>query len=153
MWGKVVPEFARFLFVHPFGLDAPLLGYDAAQHVQQTLAVQMQDPEFAKQVGDNAGLIYFVQLMLPATPTDVPVNAPAWARHLVGAEPAPPGYKKSVFLGKKYNPMTEASDTLQHIGVMNIVNTWKPLGSILGSVTGSITDQLDNAAALYDNNR
>ena len=150
MWGKVVPEFAGFLFKHPFGLDAPMLGYDAAQHVRDAMIVQMQDPEFAKQMEDNKGAIYLVQLLLPATPENIPVNSPAWARHLADA----------VANHKNFNPATEASSSIQHIGVMNLPSTLSsglggPVNAIQSGLTGAlggITDQLDNAAALYDGN-
>jgi hypothetical protein len=150
MWGKVVPEFSRFLFAHPFGLDAPMLGYDAAQHVRNTMLVQMQDPEFAKQMEDNKGAIYMIQLLLPATPENIPVNAPAWARHLADAQAK----------GKKFNVATEATGTIQNIGVLRLPGTLNSgLSGALGGVTsglagalGGITDQLDNAAALYDGN-
>jgi hypothetical protein len=150
MWGKVVPEFAGFLFKHPFGLNAPMLGYDAAQHVRDTMIVQMQDPEFAKQMEQNKGLIYFVQLMLPATPENIPVNAPAWTRHLADAQAK----------GKKFNVPAEVSSGIQHIGVMNLPSTLNSAfsGSISGmagglsDALGGLTDQLDSAAALYDGN-
>jgi len=122
--------------------------------------VQMQDPEFAKQVTDLKGAIYLVQLLLPATPTNIPVNAPAWARHLAGAKQAPPGYKGSVVMGREYNPVTEATSGFQHIGVLNLPSTLNSgLGGIaagltgaLGGVTDSLDAQLNNAASLYDNN-
>jgi hypothetical protein len=161
MWGKVVPEFARFLFLKPFGRDMPFVGYSAATKVQQALLVQMQDPQFAQAVKKNAGMIYLIQLLLPATPTNIPVNSPAWARHLANANTA----------GKSYNPTNEINTGIQHIGVMNLPSTLSSavggdLGGVVNGLTGaagitkgweqnalsSIQDTLDNAAQTYDGN-
>ena len=150
MWGKVVPEFARFLFLKPFGRDVPFMGYSAATKVQQALLEQMQDPEFAAAMKKNAGAIYLIQLLLPATPTDIPVNSPAWMRHLAVANVG----------GKKYNPTNEINTGIQHIGVMNLPGTVSSaLGGDLGgavgglqSALGGITDMLDQAAQNYDGN-
>jgi hypothetical protein len=151
MWGKVLPEFARFLLAKPFGLDAPLLGWDAAQHVQEAMLVQMNDPEFAKQMNDNKGLIYLIQLMLPATPENIPVNAPAWARHAAAAAAG----------GKKWNAGTELADLPQNIGVMRMIPTLQQglgpsIGSAVGALGGAIGDRLTNdidiSAKLYDSN-
>jgi hypothetical protein len=151
MWGKVLPEFARFLLAKPFGLDAPLLGWDAAQHVQEAMLVQMNDPEFAKQMQDNKGLIYLIQLMLPATPENIPVNAPAWARHAAAAAAG----------GRKWNPGTELADLPQNIGVMRMIPTLQQglgpsIGSAVGALGGAIGDRLSNdldlSAKLYDSN-
>lgn len=84
MYGKVLPEFARFLLKRPFGLDAPLAGLNAVNRVQQTiLAARATDPEFDAFLNDHKDAIYLIEVMLPGTPTNTPANAPAWARHLV----------------------------------------------------------------------
>jgi hypothetical protein len=151
MWGKVVPEFARFLFAKPFGLNAPMLGYDAAQHVRNTMLLQMQDPEFAKQMDQNKGAIYLVQLLLPATPENIPVNAPAWSRHLIDAQAT----------GKKFDFAREAASLPQNIGVLRVIPTLEAglgpsLSGALGAISGAVGDRLnsdlDRSAALYDGN-
>ena len=84
MYGKVLPEFARFLLKRPFGLDAPLAGANAVQRVQQSLlAARVTDPEFDTFLNDHKDAIYLIEVLLPGTPTNIPVNAPAWARHIV----------------------------------------------------------------------
>jgi hypothetical protein len=147
MYGKVVPEFARFLFIHPFGMNAPLAGYDAFRHGQEAILTQMTDPDFAKFAADHAEVMYIIQLLLPATPTNIPVNAPAWARH--AAQSTQPG-------GKKFNPATEVSSILPNVGVMRLGQTLTSAGANLGSdiagALGGMQDQLDNAAQLYDTN-
>ena len=83
MWGKVMPQMLRFLIKKPFGIDAPLAGLQMAKHVQFYTQLWMQSEE---DIGDfieaNPNVIRFFQLLLPGTPWDIPVNAPAWARHL-----------------------------------------------------------------------
>jgi hypothetical protein len=118
------------------------------------MLIQMADPEFAKQMQDNKGSIYLVQLLLPATFENIPVNAPAWARHLADAQAT----------GKKFNPATEAATTVQHIGVLNLPQTLSQglgglgpsLSGALGAISGAVGDRLnsdlDRSAALYDGN-
>jgi hypothetical protein len=84
MWGKVVPELIRFLVAKPFGVDAPLWGMAQAVNVWQGVALQFNvDPELRKWVQDHPELIRFMTMLLPGSPWDVPVNAPAWARHSI----------------------------------------------------------------------
>jgi len=82
MWGKVLPEFARFLLVRPFGLRAPLVGYAAMQRAQQAMLAWAQDPEFSEFLKQHKDTIYAVELLLPGQPTNLPVHMPAWARHV-----------------------------------------------------------------------
>ena len=141
MWGKVVPEFARFLFLKPFGKNVPLVGYEAMHNVQGTILTQMNDPEFAKWTQDHKAAIYLLQLLLPATPTDIPVNAPAWSRHLAASNQG----------GPKFNPGNEASTTIQHIGVMNLPQTLSQgIGGPLAEMLGGLSEQLDHAAQGLD---
>jgi hypothetical protein len=87
MWGKVVPELVNFLIREPFGVRAPMWGYTMAGHVSQ--AIQMQfatDPDFRDWVEKHPEMIRFVMMMLPGTPWDIPVNMPAWMRHVAEAE-------------------------------------------------------------------
>lgn len=105
MWGKVLPEFARFLLVRPFGLNAPLLGARAYQRVQEAVTARLAgDPDFAKAVDDNPDLLYAFATLMPAMPNDLPANLPAWARHL----------SNDVTSGKPIDPQTfltrEATD-------------------------------------------
>lgn len=83
MYGKVLPEFARFLLRRPFGLEAPLVGAAAVNRVQQTLlARRAMDPEFDMFLNDHKDAIYLIEVLLPGGPTNIPVNAPAWLRHI-----------------------------------------------------------------------
>jgi hypothetical protein len=84
MWGKVLPEFARFLLLRPFGLNAPLTGLEAMNRVNEHIQVALaNDPDgFAGWVEDHANAIYALAFMLPGTPFDLPVNAPGWLRHI-----------------------------------------------------------------------
>ena len=86
MWGKLIPEYARFLLRRPFGLNAPLVGYAATHRLQEALIVaQDSDPEFAKTVEQMEGLTYLLTLLLPVAPlgTQFPANFAASGRHIV----------------------------------------------------------------------
>jgi hypothetical protein len=143
MWGKMIPEFARFLLARPFGLNAPLVGYAAAQRVQQGLLASLAtDPDgLGKFIKDNQGTIYLANLMLPATPTDFPVNAPAYLRHAVTGKLGGNGlYKKGDITGRLGG---EAQDLLGNLGPVRDVR----LGLDAG---GDVADQLQKTAAMLD---
>jgi hypothetical protein len=96
MYGKVLPEFARFLFLRPFGLNAPLLGIDAYHRVQQTVAaVVANDPDLRKTFEENPEFGYFVAMLIPGDPANLTVRAPGWARHIAEnvaeGQPVTPG--------------------------------------------------------------
>jgi hypothetical protein len=102
MWGKVLPEIVRGLAVNPFGLPIPILskpiklgaheyglhgtpfwGFVNAQRVWNSVELQKDtDPNFNAQVNDpkNAKVWQALNMLLPATPWDIPANFPIWAR-------------------------------------------------------------------------
>jgi hypothetical protein len=83
MYGKVLPEFARFLIRRPFGLDAPLVGYAAVERVQQAaLGALAEDDEFRAWVETNPDALYLMAQLIPGDPTRLGAGAPAWARHI-----------------------------------------------------------------------
>jgi hypothetical protein len=83
MWGKILPEFARFLLVRPFGKNVPLVGAVNLQRVQQAyLGALAEDPEFSQFMQDNAESIYFANLLFPGNPVNLTANAPAYLRHI-----------------------------------------------------------------------
>ena len=87
MWGKVLPNMLRFLVRKPFGIEAPLAGLQLAKHTAFYAQLWLQtDPNVASFIEDNPQAIRFLQLLLPGTPWEIPVNAPAWARHLAEDE-------------------------------------------------------------------
>ena len=83
MWGKVVPEMARFLLKKPFGMDAPLGGLMAANHVYDSIQLSAQtDGDLRKMIDANPDFLRILNLLTPGTPWEIPVNMPAWARNL-----------------------------------------------------------------------
>ena len=83
MWGKVLPELLRFLLVKPFGLDAPLGGLLLANNIyRQTLMQQQYNEDFRKDMLGNTDAFHMLSLLLPASPWEVPVNAPLWMRRI-----------------------------------------------------------------------
>lgn len=150
-WGKVVPEFARFLLARPFGLKAPLAGLEATQRVQQAMiAAQATDPGFQQWMADNKDMVYAWQLLLPGTPDNIPVNAPAYARHAAQRSLA----------GKPFQPTqtvtSDLQDAFSNIGpardVGVAVKSGADLFDILSGVSGDLFQQLDAAAKVYDTN-
>ncbi len=142
MWGKVVPQFARFLLLRPFGLNAPLLGLTAYTRVQQAVNAEIAtNPELAQFLKDHKGSINFIQLLLPALPSDIPVNAPAYARHLSADVLSGKQVKVDAFARR------EASDIATYSSVAGDVGTFL---TPLTEAGRDITDVLSRAAAEFD---
>jgi hypothetical protein len=81
MWGKVLPEMARFLLKKPFGLDAPLGGLALATNVYNSVALQAtSDTDLHDFMDSNPALVRVLSLLTPGMPWDIPVNMPLWAR-------------------------------------------------------------------------
>lgn len=84
MYGKILPEMARFVATSPFGLRTGGLAY-ALEDVQKSLAIQYEyDPKMQKMVDrlGKGGVVWFLGYLLPAVPWDVGAGAPGWARNL-----------------------------------------------------------------------
>ncbi len=146
MWGKVLPEFARFLLKRPFGLNAPLLGLDAYQRVQQSVIASLAtDPDMQKWVDKSSseGSLYLIEQLLPATPANLPANEPAWARHL----------SQQLTAHKKIDPQqfitTESGDTLSNaIGISRTISAGAGVAGDFGDLLSRLQDtarQLDAA--------
>lgn len=87
MWGKMLPEMARFLLKEPFGVPAPGAGLMAFQHVYRGVMLQKEhDAKFRQQLADNEPLFRFISMMVPSLPWEIPVNAPLWARRVAEFE-------------------------------------------------------------------
>ena len=85
MWGKVLPELMRFLVKKPFGVDAPFAGMAMANHVWNAIQLEMATDNsgtIQELVEDFPEALRFMQLMVPGTPWDIPVNMPAWTRRI-----------------------------------------------------------------------
>jgi len=84
MWGKVLPEMARFLVHRPFGLKAPLGGLALATNVYNSVQMQLQTDggELADFVKAHPETVRMLGLMTPGIPWDIPMNMPLFARRL-----------------------------------------------------------------------
>ena len=82
MYGKVLPEMAKFIAVRPFGIRTGSVAY-ALHDLQASLAAQREyDPSFEawmQKVGANP-LVFLLGYLLPGVPWDINANAPAWMR-------------------------------------------------------------------------
>lgn len=163
MWGKVLPEFARFLLKRPFGLNAPLVGLAAYQRVQQSVVAALAtDQELNDWVEKSSkeGVLYLIAQLLPGTPENLPANAPAWARHLsndLTDLKDNPRYKSGPRKGqpKQFDPQAfatrEASDMAEYS--IGYVRSGKvALGALgdLGDLTGDLFADLTRSASQLD---
>jgi hypothetical protein len=146
MWGKVLPEFARFMLRRPFGLNAPLFGANAFRHAQEALAAQLaSDPELQKTLDDNADLTYAFAQLLPALPNDLPANLPAWARHLA----------QDTQKGKPFDPQRfierESGDAARYaFGPARTIDVAAGAAGDLGDLAGDIFERLTRTADMLD---
>lgn len=163
MWGKVLPEFARFLLKRPFGLNAPLVGLAAYQRVQQSVVAALAtDQEMNDWIEKSSkeGVLYLIAQLLPGTPENLPANAPAWARHLsndLTDLQDNPRYKSGPRKGqpKQFDPQAfvtrEAGDMAEYS--VGYVRSGKvALGALgdLGDLTGDLFADLTRAAERLD---
>ncbi len=125
MWGKVVPELLRFLVKQPFGIKAPMAGYMMASHVSQALLLQLNtDPELREFMEKHEKGIRFLQMMVPGTPWDIPVNSPAWLRHTAARQVENADRTRLGFEPKQVDPLGELADTGNYaLGALNFINT------------------------------
>jgi hypothetical protein len=146
MWGKVLPEFARFLLLRPFGLKAPLLGARAYQRVQEAFVARLaDDPEFKKSIDDNQDLAYAFSTLMPALPNDLPANAPAWARHLSQDLNGPKPIDPQTFVTR------EATDAATYaFGPTRTLSVGAGAVGDLGDLAGDLMGRLTKAAAQLD---
>lgn len=140
MWGKVLPEYARFMLKSPFGLNMPLAGAEGLRRVQEAAAGAMSDPEFSKWVGKHKEAIYLVEMMIPGTPQNLPANAPAWARH-------------TAVQAARHRPIdenfvkTQEQDAITHqIGIASSAGN---LATAIGQSYSILSEALDKAATEY----
>jgi hypothetical protein len=145
MWGKVLPEFARFLVARPFGQKAPMVGMAALTRVQQAyVGALADDPEFNDFISSNEAAIYFANLMFPGNPTNLTVNAPAWARHI----------STDAAAGRDININTvtrEIADTAAYAlnPVSDVTTFGKPASDVIGGAEDVFTN-LQRSAEQYD---
>lgn len=77
MWGKILPEMVAFLALRPFGLTAPMLGWNVIREVSDSIKSEAElNPEYNKFLEDNASLFQLASMLFPALPHDIPANAP-----------------------------------------------------------------------------
>lgn len=83
MWGKALPELMRFLVAKPFGVNAPLWGMSQAMNVWEGISTELNTNSALRELveGEHAKeLVRFMQMLIPGSPIDLPVQAPAWLR-------------------------------------------------------------------------
>jgi hypothetical protein len=82
-WGKIIPEMFRFLALRPFGMETPLLGWNALREVSDTVRMQESlDPGLRDYMARNEDFFMTVSMLFPAVPSDMPMNTPLWARRI-----------------------------------------------------------------------
>jgi hypothetical protein len=151
MWGKVLPELMRFLVKQPFGVDAPFAGMAMANHVYEALQLQMNTDggELADLIGRFPEALRFIQLMVPGTPWDIPVNAPAWTRRLVqdawSNKPINPGAAITDTVAYAFGPGRVPNDVGKFIS--QTFGFTQGLGDILGGTYETKAEEAERAEA------
>jgi hypothetical protein len=144
MWGKVLPELVRFLVFRPFGLRAPLVGLAAYTRVREAIIEeQVTNPDFAAFIKDNPDSLNFLSMLLPGTPEDIPVNLPAWMRHL----------SRDIQGGKNINRPwieREAIDTGVNATPLRDIRDALRTGEEFVGIGQNLVESLTKAAAEFD---
>jgi hypothetical protein len=124
MWGKVLPELMRFLVRKPFGIEAPFAGLAMTNHVFEAIQLEMNtdDGALANLVAEFPEMLRFLQLMVPGTPWDIPVNAPAWTRRIAQqaweGQPTDLGAAITDTIQYAFGPGRAPKDVLEFAGEM-----------------------------------
>lgn len=133
MFGKALPELARFMFYKPFGVTAPGAGYVAYRKMADYISYNGLPPgwEVTQEKPDWQFLL--VQL-IPAVPGDMTVVTPHWFRSAVStiSRQGYDQYKATDLLG-------EATDWVARTGVGGFAQLAAKAG---GELTGGAADFL-----------
>jgi hypothetical protein len=151
MYGKVLPEFARFLLLRPFGQRAPLAGAAALQKVQEAYVAELAtNPDFAKWIEEHGDAIYLANMLVPGSPTDITSRFPGWLAN----------YSEAAAGGKIDGPVDAIEtlgDTTQRSlqwGLAAPINSpitmAKGILDLIPQQTSQVETALDNAAKAYD---
>lgn len=84
MYGKILPELARFIAKEPFGIRTGAAVY-TFQDLAAAIAVQRElDEDFDKMMEDlgHSEVAWFLGYLVPSLPWDISAAAPAWMRDL-----------------------------------------------------------------------
>lgn len=142
MWGKVLPEVARFMSHAPFGLEtgAALKGMT---DIRQAIATQAEyDPNFTKELDKlgSSGLAFAIGYLMPSVPWDIGASYPSWMRNLAAQGNAnqalvdagkPP---KPIDLTSNYGPIANIGDYISPLRPVGQIE--RPLGDI-GKLLGN----------------
>jgi len=79
MYGKVLPELARFMFYKPFGKVAPGAGYVAYQKMKDYFDRNQPNAEY-QNYAEQPEYLFLLAQLIPGLPDDITVVIPSWLR-------------------------------------------------------------------------
>ena len=82
MFGKALPELARFMFYKPFGMTAPGAGYVAYRKISEYLSYNGLPPGW-EVTQEKPDWQFLLTQLIPAVPEDMTVVTPKWFRSAV----------------------------------------------------------------------
>lgn len=148
MYGKVLPEFIRFMGTRPFGLKAPLAGTAAVHHVQRVLMADIMESEgeggegsFGAWLQEHPDTAFLIKWLLPGVPDQIGASMPGWFRHSV-RDLATDGELDAERVGQEI-----ASTVKYSVGLFSDLDKLTKVGAELGD---SLDEQLTKASAEYD---
>jgi hypothetical protein len=154
MWGKVLPEMARFLLKKPFGLDAPLGGLALATNVYNSVALQAtSDTDLHDFIDSNPALVRMLNLLVPGQPWDIPINMPLWAQKAEEVQLENARRKGTSSAQRSYDPFSTAQQMIVNAGGLG--RDFGYAASISQQLTqGTMTDpkELKKAQLLRESN-
>jgi hypothetical protein len=122
MWGKVLPNLVEFLMFRPFGIKAPMLGFNTTNRMYQSFMRQQEyDEDFRRYMYENEPAMRLVAMFIPGVPWDIPVNTPLWMRRINEARMTRELKRQQYIDSGKYTP-EEIEEKLPDIDIPKIMS-------------------------------
>jgi hypothetical protein len=147
MWGKVLPELTRFLIQKPFGLDAPLGGLVAANHVFNSIQLSAQsDTDLRDFLASNPDMVRMFNMLTPGIPWNIPVNMPLWARRAAEVQLENERRAGTSNAPRTFDPFQTIRESIEN--AFTIGRDVGQFGDVLGEMTQGQSTSAQQAEAL-----
>lgn len=149
MWGKVLPEMFRFLALRPFGMTAPMLGWNLFREVSDTVRTQKElDPAFAEFMEENEDGVFVLGSLFPSLPSESPTNAALPLRRIAEQGLENESARMKGEPGKPIDYGKGVQDSVEYIfGPATFLKNMSMIGSSVGDMARSTFGIADEESA------
>jgi hypothetical protein len=144
MFGKALPELARFMFHKPFGVTAPGAGYVAYRKMADYISYNDLPPGW-ETTEEKPDWQFLLTQLIPAVPTDMTVVTPHWFRSAVStiSRQGYDQYKATDLLG-------ESTDWVARTGLGGFAQLAAKSGAeVLGGAADLLTDKFNTDVGTF----